>query len=125
MRCRRIGSFCISLPVCSIAPPDRSAALMFLLRSATPLVDSSSPYNYSQAQAIFHQPALSALLLQRFAAANKASFKAIKTSQSWTFGERTVKAGEALSALLAAAKDERLAVPVFDALMDELAAQTT
>lgn len=36
-----------------------------------------------------------------------------------------MKAGEALSVLLAAGKDEKFAVAVLEALMDELAAQTT
>ncbi|BGP15615.1 hypothetical protein JCM10213v2_003604 [Rhodosporidiobolus nylandii] len=102
--------------------------VVLYLPSAAPLVNSSTPHLYSQPRALFDQPALSASLLTKFAAANKAAFKALKTSKDWAFGDgaKRVAKGKSLEELAkAAGGDEKLVTSVFEAVMEELAAQNS
>lgn len=92
---------------------------------ATPALNSSTPHVYSSTQALFDQPALSLQLLTKFTAANKAAFKALRTSKEWTFGDRVVKAGTGLDELATKGADEKSATSVLEALFEELAAQKT
>ncbi|BGP39668.1 hypothetical protein JCM10450v2_003638 [Rhodotorula kratochvilovae] len=98
--------------------------IVLYLPSATPLVNSSTPHAYSQQRALFEQPALAASLLTKFSAANKEAFKALKTSKEHVFGEKKVAEGKTLEELAkAAGGDEKVVTAVFEALMEELAAQ--
>ncbi|GAA6020905.1 hypothetical protein JCM10207_003183 [Rhodosporidiobolus poonsookiae] len=98
--------------------------IVLYLPSAAPLVNSSTPHIYSSTRALFDQPALSSSLLSKFAAANKQAFKQLKTSKEWTFGEKKVAAGKSLEELAkAAGGDDKLVTSVFEAVVDELAAQ--
>ncbi|GAA5914127.1 hypothetical protein JCM5296_004717 [Sporobolomyces johnsonii] len=98
--------------------------VVLYLPSATPLVNSSTPHLYSSARNLFDQPVLSASLLTKFSTANKAAFKALKTSQEWAFGERKVAKGKSLEELCkAAGGDEKLVTSVFEAVIEELSAQ--
>lgn len=94
--------------------------------TATPLVNSSSPHSYSPAQAIFQQPTLASQLLTRFSTANRAAFKALKTSQEWTLGERVVPKGKSLEELILVNKavDEKNASEILEAVMAELEGQS-
>lgn len=116
------GSSSTSLPVTSPLisgtwPP------LTLFSAATPVLNSSTPHVYSSAQALFDQPALAQQLLGKFTAANKASFKALKTRKEWLFGDRVVKAGTGLDELSTKGVDEKNSAAVLEALFDELAAQ--
>jgi len=91
--------------------------------AATPLTDSSTPHVYSTDRALFEQPVLARSLLTTFAAANKDHFKALKTAQAYTFGDREVKAGVSLEELATKNVDDKTAAAVLEAVFDELAAQ--
>lgn len=99
--------------------------VVLYIPSATSSVDSSSAFTYSTDRALFEQPNLAADFLQRFSAANKAAFKAIKTSKARKIGEKQVAAGKSLEELAkAGAGDEKLTTSVFEAVMEELEQQT-
>ncbi|GAA6043798.1 hypothetical protein JCM8097_007715 [Rhodosporidiobolus ruineniae] len=98
--------------------------VVLYLPSAAPLVNSSTPHLYSSSRALFDQPTLSASLLTNFASANAQAFKALKTAKEWTFGDKKVAKGKSLDELAkAAGGDEKLVTSVFEAVMEELAAQ--
>ncbi|GAA5930504.1 hypothetical protein JCM1841_006561 [Sporobolomyces salmonicolor] len=98
--------------------------VVLYLPSATPLVNSSTPHLYSSARHLFDQPVLSASLLTKFSTANKAAFKALKTTQEWAFGERKVAQGKPLEELCkVAGGDEKIVTSVFEAVMEELTVQ--
>ncbi|GAA5855882.1 hypothetical protein JCM9279_001156 [Rhodotorula babjevae] len=98
--------------------------IVLYLPSALPLVNSSTPHTYSQQRALFEQPALAAALLSKFSAANKAAFKALKTTKEHAFGDKKVAQGKTLEDLAkAAGGDDKLTTAVFEAVMEELAAQ--
>lgn len=101
-----------------------------LSSTAAPLVNSSTPHLYSTPRALFDQPTLSASLLTKFSSANKAAFKALKTSKEYTFGEgataKKVAQGKSLEELVkAAGGDEKIVTSVLEALMEELEVQKT
>ena len=64
--------------------------IVLYLPSALPLVNSSTPHSYSQQRALFEQPALAASLLTKFAAANKAAFKALQTTKAVSYTHLTL-----------------------------------
>ncbi|KPV75291.1 uncharacterized protein RHOBADRAFT_43782 [Rhodotorula graminis WP1] len=99
--------------------------IVLYLPSALPLVNSSTPHTYSQQRALFEQPALASALLSKFAAANKAAFKQLQTTKEHAFGDsKKVAQGKTLEDLAkAAGGDDKLTTAVFEAVMEELAAQ--
>ncbi|GAA6022898.1 hypothetical protein JCM11491_006619 [Sporobolomyces phaffii] len=101
--------------------------VVFYLPSATPLVNSSTPHIYSQPRALFDQPVLSASLLSKLAAVNKAAFKELKTSKEYTFGAgKQVAQGKSFEELAkAAGGDDKIVTSVFEALIEELSIQTS
>ncbi|GAA5855318.1 hypothetical protein JCM8547_009031 [Rhodosporidiobolus lusitaniae] len=103
--------------------------VVLYLPSATPLVNSSTPHLYSSSRALFDQPLLSSSLLSKFTAANKAAFKALKTSKEHTFGlgenVKKVAKGKSLEDLAKAhGGDEKTVTAVFETVMEELSTQT-
>ncbi|GAA5914688.1 hypothetical protein JCM8208_000413 [Rhodotorula glutinis] len=98
--------------------------IVLYLPSALPLVNSSTPHTYSQQRALFEQPALAANLLSKFSSANKAAFKLLTTTKEHAFGDKKVAQGKTLEDLAkAAGGDDKLTTAVFEAVMEELAAQ--
>lgn len=90
-------------------------------------VDSSSAFAYDDASQTFHQTQLAAQLLEKLQSINKDRLASIKLAKAVEVGT-TIKLAEGakLSELVAAgAKDERLAVPVLEAVLDALATQTS
>ncbi|GAA6026343.1 hypothetical protein JCM8202_001951 [Rhodotorula sphaerocarpa] len=99
--------------------------IVLYIPSATSLIDSSSPFTYSADRALFEQPNLAADFLQRFSAANKAAFKALKTAKAHKVGEREIASGKSLEELAkTGGGDEKLTTAVFEAIMEELSQQT-
>ncbi|GJN89014.1 hypothetical protein Rhopal_001985-T1 [Rhodotorula paludigena] len=117
-----VGKSSLLLQAASFAQSNKWIVLY--IPSAAPLVNSSTPHNYSSTRALFEQPLLASSLLSKFAAANKAAFKAVKTQKEWTFGDKKVAAGKSLEDLAkAAGGDEKLSTAVFEAVFAELEGQ--
>lgn len=117
-----VGKSSLLLQAASFAQSNKWIVLY--IPSAAPLVNSSTPHNYSSTRALFEQPLLASSLLSKFTAANKAAFKAVKTQKEWTFGDKKVAAGKSLEELAkAAGGDEKLSTAVFEAVFAELEGQ--
>ncbi|GAA6000998.1 mitochondrial 37S ribosomal protein mS29 RSM23 [Rhodotorula paludigena] len=117
-----VGKSSLLLQAASFAQSNKWIVLY--IPSAAPLVNSSTPHNYSSTRALFEQPLLASSLLSKFTAANKAAFKAVKTQKEWTFGDKKVAASKSLEELAkAAGGDEKLSTAVFEAVFAELEGQ--
>ncbi|KAL8284256.1 hypothetical protein RQP46_005005 [Phenoliferia psychrophenolica] len=97
--------------------------VVLYLPSTASLVDSTTPHAYSAPHKLFHQPVLAQQLISRFAAANKATFKKLKTLRSRTFGEVTVAEGATLEELTRNV-DEKNSTAVLEALLEDLSQQS-
>ncbi|KAJ9094866.1 hypothetical protein QFC19_007795 [Naganishia cerealis] len=110
----------------------QNGSVVIYIPQAINLINSSSPFVYNSASQMFHQPALSAQLLQAMQSTNKSVLSSIKLSQETNIestaasgGSASFAAGDGLDKLIAAgAKSEALSVPVLEKALDILGSQT-
>ncbi|BEI91588.1 uncharacterized protein CcaverHIS019_0404080 [Cutaneotrichosporon cavernicola] len=99
--------------------------IVLYVPQASKWLDSSSQYEYNEADKMFHQTETSQQLLTKLAAVNKAQLAKVTLSEAVKVGSETFAAGSKLADIVAlGAKEERLAVPALAATVDVLSKQT-
>ncbi|CAK9786989.1 hypothetical protein CC85DRAFT_288255 [Cutaneotrichosporon oleaginosum] len=92
---------------------------------ASKWLDSSLQYQYDADSKSFHQTELSQGLLAKLAAVNKAALAKVTLPEALSVGGEEFAAGAKLADVVAlGAKEQRLAVPAFAAVVDVLSKQT-
>ncbi|GMK58752.1 hypothetical protein CspeluHIS016_0601940 [Cutaneotrichosporon spelunceum] len=99
--------------------------IVLYVPQASKWLDSSTQYEYNEADKSFHQTEVSQQLLTKLGAVNKAELAKVTLPEAVKIGSQTLAAGSKLADLVAlGAKEDALAVPALAATVDVLSKQT-
>ncbi|KAL1405341.1 hypothetical protein Q8F55_008972 [Vanrija albida] len=119
------GSGKSTLLVQAVSYAIESGWLVLYVPRAEKWIDSTSQFAYDLPSQTFHQREISAGLLSKFLAVNRDRLATIPLPADLAFGEHKFAAGSKLDELVSAgSKEDLIAVPVLEAVLDILGKQT-